>query len=738
MNGIGTVSIAGSVESVIYSNDENGYTVLRLRCDDGGLVTVVGTLPYAAPGEKLIAEGQWTVHQYHGDQFKAESFERMMPQAAAEICSYLASGVIKGIGPATAALIVKEFREDTLRVIDEEPEALTRIKGINSKRAAEISASFKRQSSLRRLVEFFAANGIKLEYAMRLYHSYGDEAMAALNANPYIIADDFFGAGFADADRLALSMGFEPNSPERVEAAVIYELSFNANNGHCFIPRHKLADAVSMLIGVSADEANGAMDSLAETGEVVYEDIAGQKACYLTRLYAAEAYTAARLIDMASRGFDSVSASERERLIEQAEREMNVTLAENQRNAVRAAAKYGVFVLTGGPGTGKTTTIRAILRLFDKMGLKTSLAAPTGRAAKRMSQLCGREASTVHRLLETGYDAELGTLMFKRNGTDMLECDAVILDEASMVDITLMHALLSAMKPDCRMVLVGDADQLPSVGPGNMFADIIRSEALPAVRLTEVFRQAEESRIIMNAHVINKGEMPDLRMNKGDFFFLKRRTPEAVLETVLELCSERLPKKMGIMPEEIQVLSPTRRYAAGTGNLNRRLQETLNPSAKDKAEKMFGDVTFRTGDRVMQIRNNYDIMWTRKDGTAGVGVFNGDVGIITSISIPEQIMTVDYDDKSVTYTFDMLAELEPAYAITVHKAQGSEYRAVVLALMEGAPTLMSRSVLYTAATRAMELLIIVGNDETVAQMVNNDRTQRRYSGLKTRLKAGVM
>ncbi len=725
----GTVS--GSVESVIYTNEENGYTVFRLALREGGIITVVGTLPYAAPGEEITAEGQWMAHQVHGNQFKAERLERLMPASVAGICQYLSSGIIKGVGPATARNIVEAFGEDSLRVLEETPERLAEIKGIPQKRAEEIGAAFKKQSSLRRLLEFFAANEIRLNIGIHLYRSYGDEAMGVLYANPYILCDEYFGATFAEADRLAIKLGFEGDCPERVEAAVLFELHHNANNGHCFIPEDKLAGAVSQLIGVAGEQSREAIQRLTEGGETVQEEIAGQKAVYLTRLWRAETEIASRLKELAQ--MDPGRLNTAERCLEQAERELGVTLAENQRRAVKEAVQHKVFLLTGGPGTGKTTTIRAILRSFDAMGLDTALAAPTGRAAKRMQELCGREASTIHRLLETGYDPELGFQVFKRDREDPLGADAVILDETSMVDVILLQALLRAMKPDCRLVLVGDADQLPSVGPGNLLRDLLRSGALPSVRLEEVFRQASESRIIRNAHMIDRGEQPDLRENKGDFFFLRRKSGERTLETVLELCSTRLPEKMGISPEEIQVLSPSRKYITGTNALNKALQEALNPQDGTKPEKNFGEFLFREGDRVMQIRNNYDLVWRKSTGEMGAGVYNGDVGRISAVDTAGQTLTVDFEDRSVQYTFDLLGELEPAYAMTVHKSQGSEYRAVILALGQCAPTLLSRAVLYTAVTRAKSLLIVVGDDETFAAMVANNRTQKRYSGLKTRL-----
>jgi exodeoxyribonuclease V alpha subunit len=470
---------------------------------------------------------------------------------------------------------------------------------------------------------------------------------------------------------------------------------------------------------------------LTETGRIVYEEIAGQCACYLREMYEAEVYIAEKLLALSAQR--KPTSFEPQKLIGESEREMGIILADGQRNAVYTAASCGVMALTGGPGTGKTTTVRTILSLFDRMGLHTALAAPTGRAAKRMSELCAKDASTIHRLLETGYEPDSGELVFLRNEEDPLNADAVILDETSMVDIILMRALLRAMKPGCRLILVGDADQLPSVGPGNLFGDIIKSNAIPTVRLTEIFRQAEESLIVRNAHLINRGVPPDLTEKRGDFYFLSRQDGEKAVETIEELCATRLPLKMGIDPSQIQVLSPTRLYNTGTVNLNKRLQKVLNPPESGKTEKIFGDFIFRLGDRVMQIRNNYDIIWKKNNGEIGTGVFNGDIGRIIELDLQEQILTVEYDDRQVVYTFDMLSDIEPAYAMTVHKSQGSEYRAVILSLMKSAPALMSRAILYTAVTRAKELLIIVGDGEMLQAMVLNDRPQRRYSGLKRRL-----
>ena len=725
--------VTGSVESVIYTNDENGYTVLRLRQEEGGVVTLVGTLPCAAPGESITAEGSWSTHSAYGKQFKAEEIRRLMPESIAGIYAYLSSGILKGVGPATARNIVEHFGTDSLRILEEEPEKLASLKGIPERKAREIGEAYRKQSALRRLLEYFSAAGVGPVYAIRLYRSYGAEAMEVLFADPYILCQDYYGASFADADRLALQLGFRGDSPERVEAATLFELEHNAGNGHCFIPAGKLCAAVSQLIGVTGEQSEAALGRLRESGDVVQEEIAGQEAVYLRRLHEAETNVAARFLRMRCRLPGGERAEEFLPLIQ---REMGITLAPNQKEAVAEAVQYGLFALTGGPGTGKTTTIRAILRLFDRMGLRVALAAPTGRAAKRMQELTGREASTVHRLLETGYDPELGILTFRRDEDDPLPADAVILDEASMVDITLMDALLRAMKPSARLVLVGDADQLPSVGPGNLLKDLLRSEAVPTVTLREVFRQAEESRIVVAAHRINQGELPELRNSGGDFFFLRRKQGEDALRTLLELCSDRLPKNMGIAPEEIQVLSPTRIGVTGTVNLNKALQAALNPPGENKPEKAYGPYVFREGDRVMQIRNNYDLLWKKPDGTVGAGVYNGDVGRIRGVDPAAQTLTVEFEDRSAEYSFELLGELEPAYAMTVHKSQGSEYRAVVLVLCSGAPALLSRAVLYTAVTRAKSLLITLGDDAVFAHMVENNRTQRRYCGLKTRLAAG--
>ena len=725
-----TTEIWGTVASIVYQNGENGYTVLRLATEEG-TVTAVGCLPSVQPGEEVVLTGSWTTHASYGQQFKAEWAERRQPRGPEAIFRYLASGAVKNIGPVRAREIVDLFGGETLDVIENEPEKLTAIRGISRKSALAIGDWYRRQVGLRRLMEFLANFGVRPAVALRLYRVYGDESMAAVRDNPYVLVGETFGAAFYEADAMALKLGFEGDSPQRVEAAVLFELSHNTRNGHVFLPREKLIAATSQLIGVDEPPIAEAVEALCDGGYLVREPVAGTDACYLEHLHEAEAFTAERLREMAA----SVPfrTGDLDRLIDRVEREQGVTYAAGQRRAVELAARHRVMVLTGGPGTGKTTSVRGILALFDKLGLKTMLCAPTGRAAKRMSELTGREAATIHRALGTSVGDD-GEPVFEHDETEPLDCDAVIMDESSMVDIILMRSLLAALRPDCRLVMVGDADQLPSVGPGCVFSDILRSGVIESVTLTEIFRQAQESRIVKNAHLINRGQVPDLTDNSGDFFFLKRAGGPRTAETVAQLVTKRLPENMGIEPSQIQVLSPTRKREAGTVELNRALQAALNPPRPGVREKVFGDFTFREGDKVMQIRNNYDIIWKSADGAhAGCGVFNGDVGVVTSIDPDAEALTVSYDDRLVTYLFDQLGELEPAYAMTVHKAQGSEYRAVVLAVAGASPRLLVRGVLYTAVTRARELLIIVGSAEDVETMVRTDRRARRYSGLRWRL-----
>ena len=737
MNALGErVTVEGSVDAVIFQNEENGYTVLLLRVDgEDEPITVVGCIPCAAAGEGMTVTGVWVNHPVHGPQLSAESVERRLPQEEEDIVSYLSSGILKGIGPATAQRLVERFGTDTLRVLEEEPERLKTIKGITAKKAVELSEAFRALTGLRQVMEFLARYDLPVYLAMAVQRTYGDNALQMLRDDPYILSRAQFGVDFAVADAIAISMGFGGDDPCRLRAAIEYELAHNAGNGHVFLPREKLLAATAQLVDVDTDMVETALDKLIDSFAVVEKPIANVRGCYLPRMYQAETFVAQRLLSMLRTPVEQLRQVDK--TIDAIEKEQGVSYAPLQRQAVRMAAEGGVLLLTGGPGTGKTTSLRGIVALYRRMGLDVALLAPTGRAAKRLGEVTDCDAQTIHRALGMSYNDLTGQAAFKKNGSDPLEAHAVIVDEMSMVDLELMQALLEALRPGCRLVLVGDPDQLPSVGAGNVLGDLLRSTVVPTVSLTQVFRQAEQSAIIRNAHAVNMGQPPQLDSNQGDFFFLCRRSPDRLVQTVVELCRDRLPRNMNIPAEQIQVLSPTRKGACGTVSLNRALQAALNPPSPQKRQKQWGDVTFRVGDRVMQTKNNYDVLWEKDDGTAGSGIFNGDVGVIQDIDSSGELIVLRFDDRTATYTADLLSQLDMAYAITVHKSQGSEYPAVILVSAPAAPSLMVRGVLYTAITRARRMLIMVGDDAVPARMAENDRQQRRYSGLRRRLKEGM-
>ena len=720
----------GTVQSVIFQNEENGYTVLRLVTEEGELITVVGCVPCAAPGEHLGVSGAWETHPQHGTQLRAEEVERRLPEDAEELISYLGSGICKGLGPATARRLVERFGAETADVISSQPEKLSLIKGITARRAMEISESFRRHMGLRRLMAFLAQYGLPPVLAIRLRQIYGDGALDAIRRDPYLLSADAGGLPFSAADEIAMSMGFSARSPERLRSALLFELSHNEGNGHVFLPRPKLLAATAQLLG-DEDGVEEALDTLIDEGKVFSETVANVEACYLLRLHEAEDYACRKLTNLLSATADVSSRAGK--TVDEIEAAQGITYAPLQRKAVELAAEHGVLILTGGPGTGKTTTVRGIVSLFERMGLAIVLAAPTGRAAQRLGELTGREAQTVHRLLGMSWNEATHEVTFTKGEKEPLEADAVIVDEMSMVDLPLFAALLRALRPGTRLVMVGDADQLPSVGPGNVFSDLIRSGKVETVFLREVFRQAERSAIIRNAHAVNAGEPPRLQNDQGDFYFLCRRDAQRAVSTVVELCKTRLPEKMGIPVSDIQVLTPTRKGPAGTENLNRLLQEALNPPKPGQPEVRWGERIFRPGDRVMQTRNDYDILWEKEDGTVGSGVFNGDVGHVQAIDPAGEWLAILYEDRKALYSLEMLSEIDLAYAQTVHKAQGSEYPCVVLCAMPSAPGLMVRGVLYTALTRARELLILVGDDAAVREMAANDRRAQRYSGLRWRL-----
>lgn len=723
--------LQGTVAGVVFQNYDNGYSVLRLNCG-GQTVTVVGTIPLPVVGEQLMVTGKWSNHSSFGRQFEAEFLERLLPQSANEIRAYLSSRAIKGIGPVMAARIVEHFGDQTLLVLEREPERLSVIPGITRERAKLFGEEFRRQTGMRQLMEFFALHHLPAELAVRAYKVYGEKTVELLYDDPYLLMDNGLDAPFSAVDRFAIEMGISADDPRRVEAGILFELSYNLSAGHVFLPDEKLIMATAQLLSVEREPVERAFARLVEAERIQKSHLAGLSISYLPELYEAELYSTWRLLKAAAIQFPE--PGNLGRLMKQVEQETNISYSPQQQEAIRSAATNGVLLITGGPGTGKTTILQGILSLLGHMQLKCVLAAPTGRAAKRLNEVTGEEASTIHRLLEVGIDPATGQMIFGRNEDQPLKTDVVIVDEMSMVDVTLLHKLLQAIPQGKRLILVGDPDQLPPVGPGFPFGDMLRSNMLPTVRLTQIFRQAQESLIVMNAHRINSGELPELRRVDKDFFFMRRQSEDAVCQLIAQLCATRLPKNMGIPADQIQVLSPTRKGGAGTMNLNKLLQATLNPPAPNKKERQYGDFTFREGDRVMQIRNNYDIMWRKTDGSAvGSGIFNGDVGVITSIDPHAETLTIVFDDREADYDFSQMLELEPAYAMTVHKSQGSEYRAVILAAWNGSPYLLSRSVLYTAVTRARELLIIVGREEVVVTMTQNAKRNRRYSGLKLRL-----
>ena len=662
--------LQGVIGAVVYQNYDNGYAVLRLNVGGGQNVTVVGTIPLPAVGERLMVTGKWSSHASYGRQFEAEFLERLMPQTSMEILGYLGSRIIKGIGPRMAARIVERFGDQTLQVMEREPERLAEVAGISREKAKLIGEEFRQRVGMRALMEFFTAHQLPAELAVRTYKLYGEAAVDLLYDDPYLLMGDGLDAPFGAVDRFAVEMGVAGDDPRRVEAGILFELRYNLTGGHSFLPEDKLVAATAQLLNIEAGSAQQGVERLTEYGRLVRDRLAGIGVVYLPELYEAEVYCRDRLLAFAKAHIPEPPGLER--MLRAAQRESGIDYSPRQIEAIREAATSGVLLVTGGPGTGKTTILNGILSLFGQMQMKCLLAAPTGRAAKRLTEVTGEEASTIHRLLEAGIDQNTGKMFFARDEGNPLKADAVIIDEMSMVDVQLLHCLLQAIPGNKRIILVGDPDQLPPVGPGFPFGDMLRSGMLPAVRLTEVFRQAQQSLIVMNAHRVNRGELPELRSVTSDFFFMRRQSEESVRQTIRELCTTRLPKNMGIPADQIQVLTPTRKGGVGTWSLNGLLQASLNPAAPGKRERQSGEFTFREGDRVMQIRNNYDILWKKTDGSAvGAGIFNGDIGIIRAIDPQMETMTVVFDDREADYDFAQLNELEPAYAMTVHKSQGS-------------------------------------------------------------------
>lgn len=722
------VSIEGTVEKIIYHNDENGYVVCEMLAFSDELYTVCGNMPYLAVGETIKALGDFVTHPQFGRQFRVEYYEKQLPSNATAILKYLSSGTIKGIGPVTARHIVDKYGEDTFDVLENHPEWLADVNGISARKAKEIGAAFKAQFGMRNVMAF-CRQYFGPATAVRIYKRWGCAAVDVINANPYVLCDEIHGVTFEKADAIAKNLGFAAGSDERIGAGIKFVLQHNLyQNGHVFLPWEKLTETSSKLLGCDRNKADDMLMELVERRELALVREPGLDCVYLPDVYEAERYIARKLdiMEGVNHSLDTANLAE---LVQKVELENGITYEELQKRAIREAVANSVFVLTGGPGTGKTTVVRAIIRIFTSMGLDIALAAPTGRAAKRLSEAATMEAKTIHRLLEMQFAPDEQSV-FVRDEANPLDEDVIIIDESSMIDVFLMSALLKAIKPSARLVLIGDADQLPPVGPGYVFRDIIESDRFSTVVLTHIFRQARESLIVTNAHAVNNGVYMDLSKKDADFFFLPRPSDEETAATVVSLCAKRLPKTYGLTAfGGIQIITPSKKGVNGTEMLNNSLQTALNPPSMEKREKKVRDIILREGDKVMQIKNDYDIEWTREDGSEGMGVFNGDIGIIEEINPSAERVTVLFDDRRAVYDFSMLDELELAYAITVHKSQGSEYPIVVIPLYRYSQRLLTRNLLYTALTRAQKMVVLVGDEEVSRRMIENNRRTKRYTGL---------
>lgn len=728
----GLQKLEGSVEQIVFCNEDNGYTVCDIAVDEE-MVTVCGIMPMLAEGDRLCVYGKWVHSPKYGRQFSAEQYERIMPADTASMLRYLSSRTVKGIGPKTALKIIEEFGEDSFDVIENHPEWLASIKGISMKVALAASESFKEQTGIRSAMMFFRDH-FGAATTVRIYKKWGSASVDIAKKNPYRLCNEIEGIGFERADALAGSLGIHTDNFDRIMSGLHYVLQRNgAQNGHVCLPREKLCEAGAALLGVGTEETEQAISELIRTGKFKHVMHGETQMIYTVAAYDEEKYIAEKLV-LLDKLCVTVDVRDIDRFIEREELSSGIAYAKLQKKAITDALQSGVMILTGGPGTGKTTVVRALIHIFDSMGYDIALAAPTGRAAKRMSEATSMEAKTIHRLLEMSYDPA-GHYVFNRNDFDLLEEQIIIVDEASMIDSSLMCALLKAIKPGARLIIIGDSDQLPSVGAGNVLRDIIDSGRFATVRLTEIFRQAQQSLIITNAHAINRGEMPELSVKNNDFFFLPRGADRDIAATVIDLCKNRLPRTYGEMARSgLQVICASRKGEAGTENLNVLLQQALNPRDRSRREHVFRERIYREGDRVMQTRNNYDIPWERIVGDAsGTGIFNGDIGIIETIDEREKMMVIVFDDRRVEYDFSLLEDLEHAYAVTVHKSQGSEYPIVLMPMCTAAQMLHTRNLLYTAVTRAKNMVILVGREDIVEEMVSNNRQSMRYTGLGRRL-----
>ena len=735
-------SITGYIDHIIFRNEDNGYTVMVLKgVSEEDELTCVGSFPVVTQGASVELEGNFAQHPVYGKQFQAVRLTEKMPEDALAMERYLGSGAIKGIGAALAGRIVRHFGDDTFQIVENEPERLSEVKGISEKKAREIAMQIAEKSDMRKAMMFLQKYGISLNLGAKIYQKYGDSVYSVLQENPYRLADDISGVGFKIADEIAYRIGIHTDSDYRIKSGMVYTLLQATGEGHVYLPKDELFQRASELLGVDSSYMEKHLVDLAMDRKIVQKEQGDQILIYPAQYYYLELNTARMLREL------DIFCPEDEKIVErrivQIEKETGTVLDEMQKKAVQEAAGHGLLILTGGPGTGKTTTINAIIRYFEGEGAEIRLAAPTGRAAKRMTEATGYEAQTIHRLLELSGmpedDREGQPIHFERNAENPLETDVIIIDEMSMVDIHLIHSLLMAVTAGTRLILVGDENQLPSVGPGNVLRDIIRSGQFPVVELKKIFRQASESDIVVNAHKINKGEQVEINNKSRDFFFLKRYDADIIIRVVIALIQEKLPKYVEAKPFEIQVLTPMRKGLLGVERLNQILQRYLNPPDDSKKEKEIGQGLFREGDKVMQVRNNYQLEWEIRGRYGipiekGVGVFNGDTGIIKTINEFAETAEVEFEDgRWAEYSFKQLDELELAYAVTIHKSQGSEYPAVIIPLLSGPRMLMNRNLLYTAVTRARKCVTVVGSEETFRDMIRNEKQQRRYSSLDQRI-----
>ena len=723
--------LVGTVEGIVYQNKLNDYTVIYLATDEGELITAVGQMPYIGEGERVKVLGEWTRHSEYGEQFSVTFVEKLLPTGANEILKYLSCGNVRGIGPVTALKIVNRFGDDTFDVIEQHPEWLAAIPGISRKKAGEISESFREQAGIRDLM-VFCQNYLGSTSISHIYEKWGTGAVGVIRQNPYILCEEIESVGFERADSIARDLGFPADSPDRVAAGVDYVLRYNASvNGHVCLPLDRLVEAAAEELGTAGETVRDCVASRKENGKLIGYTV-GDTEYIFTKDYGRDEESVSRRMIALDRSAPDVAAENIDRLLDRVENEFSIRYSKDQREAVFEAFRRGVLIVTGGPGTGKTTLIRALLRIYGMLGFKCALAAPTGRAAKRMSEATQEEAKTIHRMLEMQKVSDVRP-RFNRNENDPLDENVIVIDEASMIDLPLMAALLRAIRLGSRLILIGDSGQLPSVGCGNVLADLIGSGVFSTVRLTEIFRQEKGSLIVSNAHRIHRGELPQLSNASTDFFFLLRDEDD-IPGTVVELINERLPRRYSdSIREQIQVITPSHRGKAGTMQLNALLQQCLNPPTKKKKALRFRDLFFREGDKVMQNKNNYDVEW-KKDGYDGVGVFNGDVGVIRSIDPAAEEMTIDFDGRVSVYRREQFEELEHAYAITVHKSQGSEYPVVLMPLYYCGTMLQSRNLLYTAVTRAKKMVILVGRADILEYMVKNNRQEVRYTCLSDRLR----